>query len=64
MAALRMAHSQLMRLVIKLYPLDLWQEMREINPATENIQSSTRPSRRTAQIAAEARKALIRTGLL
>ncbi|XP_066983817.1 uncharacterized protein [Macrobrachium rosenbergii] len=63
-ATLRTAHSQLMRSVIKLYPLELWQDIRETNPATDGIQSSTRPSRRTAQIAAEARKALIRTGLL
>ncbi|XP_068250697.1 uncharacterized protein [Palaemon carinicauda] len=60
---LKTPQGQVMRPVVKLYPLELWQETDVvISEKTDN--KSTRPSRKTAQAATEARRALIRAGQL
>ncbi|XP_068222096.1 uncharacterized protein [Palaemon carinicauda] len=60
---LKKPQGQVMRPVVKLYPLELWQETDVvISEKTDN--KSTRPSRKTAQTATEARRALIQAGQL
>ncbi|XP_068211786.1 uncharacterized protein [Palaemon carinicauda] len=60
---LKTPQGQVMRPVVKLYPLELWQETDVvISEKTDN--KSTRPSRKTAQTATEARRALIQAGQL
>ncbi|XP_068250318.1 uncharacterized protein [Palaemon carinicauda] len=60
---LKTPQGQVMRPVVKLYPLELWQETDVvISEKTDN--KSTRPSRKTAQAATEARRALIQAGQL
>ncbi|XP_068205292.1 uncharacterized protein [Palaemon carinicauda] len=55
---LKTPQGQVMRPVVKLYPLELWQETDVvISEKTDN--KSTRPSRKTAQTVTEARRALI-----
>ena len=67
-ATIRTSQSQLTRPIVKLYPLELKQELESVPPPqeieTQNEEPGRRPTRRTAQVAAEARRALINTGLL
>ncbi|XP_068204606.1 uncharacterized protein [Palaemon carinicauda] len=60
---LKTPKGQVMRPVVKLYPLQLWQETDVvISEKTDN--KSTRLSRKTAQVATDARRALIQAGQL
>ncbi|XP_064097753.1 uncharacterized protein LOC135209088 [Macrobrachium nipponense] len=62
-ATLKTSHGQIMRPIVKLYPLELWQEVETPDPA-KFPEVSTRPSRKAARVAAETRKDLIQKGLL
>ncbi|XP_064097193.1 uncharacterized protein LOC135208680 [Macrobrachium nipponense] len=62
-ATLKTSHGQIMRPIVKLYPLELWQEVETPDPA-KIPEMSTRPSRKAARVAAETRKDLIQKGLL
>ncbi|XP_066983767.1 uncharacterized protein [Macrobrachium rosenbergii] len=60
---LKTPQGQVMRPVVKLYPLELWQETDVvISEKTDN--KNTRPIRKTAQAATEARRTLIQAGQL
>ena len=64
-ATVRTNQGQLMRPVVKLYPLELHQEIPTKEPEEkEEAMKSVRPKRKTAQAAAESRKTLIKAGQL
>ena len=65
-ATVRMAQSQLIRPIVKLYPLELHQDLEErpIPASPMTNEQPGRPSRGAARDAAAARRALIESGLL
>ena len=63
-ATARVVSKTLMRPIVRLYPLELHQDLEEREPVSPEIESSDRPSRRAAREAAAARRALVESGQL
>ena len=64
-ATIRTTQNQIVRPIVNLYPLELKQELELVNTSQDKGDNTvSRPNRKAAQVAAEARKALIDAGHL